>query len=181
MTTRSGPRSGSFVVWVVLAVILAVALAFSVSRGGGPLTVSERANAIDAGLKCPSCEAISVRDSSAPTAVAVRQVVLARVRAGQSDQQIDHYLESRYGPSILLSPPASGLTTVVWVVPILAAAGGVIGLGTFFWRRRRPVTVRVTPEDRALVDRALVDRALADRVSAENGHVVPASTVSPPP
>jgi cytochrome c-type biogenesis protein CcmH len=176
VTTRPGLRSGSGVVWVVLVVILAVVLAFSASRGGGPLTVSERANAIDASLKCPSCEAISVRDSSAPTAVAVRQLVLARVRAGQSDQQIDRYLVSRYGPSILLSPPASGLTTVVWVVPLLAAAVGVIGLGVFFWRRRRPVTVRVTPEDRALVDRALVDRALA-----ENGHDIAATSVSPPP
>jgi cytochrome c-type biogenesis protein CcmH len=173
------------VVWVALVLVLAAALAFAASRGGGPLTASQRADAIDAGLKCPSCEAISVRDSSAPTAVAVRQVVLARVRAGQSDQQIDDYLVSRYGPSILLSPPASGLTTVVWVVPLLAAAGGVIGLGAFFWRRRRLVPASVTAEDRALVDRALVDRASVDRASfdrgsVQNGHDI-ATSVAPPP
>jgi cytochrome c-type biogenesis protein CcmH len=148
-------------VWVTLAVVLAVALAFSVTRSG-PLTASARAAAIESNLKCPSCEAISVLDSSAATAAAVRQDVLARVKEGQSDQQIDRYLVSRYGPSILLRPPASGLTAVVWVVPLLAAVAGFGGLGAFFWRRR-PAATPVTSEDRALVDRALADRSLEDR------------------
>jgi len=141
-------------VWVILGVVLAAALVFSVSRGGPP-TVAERAAALDGVLKCPSCDGISVADSSASTAAAVRQVVLTRVRAGESDQQIEQYLVSRYGPSILLRPPTTGLTAVVWVVPVLAAVGGLGGLGLFFWRRRRPVGVSVTTEDRALVERAI--------------------------
>jgi len=152
VSLRSGPAAG--LVWVGLAVVLAVALAFSVTRTG-PLTVAERAAAIDSNLKCPSCEAISVEDSSASTAAAVRQVVLERVREGQSDQQIDQYLVGVYGPSILLRPPATGITVVVWVVPLVAAVGGLGGLAAFFWRRRRPVAVGVTSEDRDLVDRAL--------------------------
>ncbi|HEY5251486.1 MAG TPA: cytochrome c-type biogenesis protein CcmH [Acidimicrobiales bacterium] len=140
--------------WVILGVVLAAALVFSVSRGGPP-TVAERAAALDGVLKCPSCDGISVADSSASTAAAVRQVVLTRVRAGESDQQIEQYLVSRYGPSILLRPPTTGLTAVVWVVPVLAAVGGLGGLGLFFWRRRRPVGASVTTEDRALVERAI--------------------------
>ncbi|HEY7946196.1 MAG TPA: cytochrome c-type biogenesis protein CcmH [Acidimicrobiales bacterium] len=155
MSTGAGAPAASRLIWAALAVVLAVALVFSVSTQGGARTVAQRASVIDSNLKCPSCEAISVRDSSASTADAVRQVVLARVRQGQSDQQIYQYLESRYGPSILLRPPTTGITAVVWVVPVLAAAGGLGGLGLFFWRRRRPVSVRVTAEDRALVDRAL--------------------------
>jgi len=153
-----GARAGSRVVWVALALVLVAALAFSVARNSGPLTEKQRAAAIESNLKCPSCEAISVLDSSASTAAAVRQVVAARVHEGQSDQQIEQYLESRYGPSILLRPPTTGITAVVWVVPVVAAVGGLGGLGLFFWRRRRPKAVRVTPEDRALVDRALSQR-----------------------
>jgi len=151
-------RAGSALVWLGLAVVLAVALAFSVPGGGTP-TAAGRAAALDAVLKCPSCDGISVADSSASTAAAVRQVVLARVRAGQSDAQIERYLVSRYGPSILLRPPTTGITAVVWVVPLVAAAGGLGGLGLFFWRRRRPPAVPVTPADRAIVERALADRA----------------------
>jgi cytochrome c-type biogenesis protein CcmH len=145
-------------VWIVLAVVLAVALAFSVSRGG-TLTPLQRAAAIDGVLKCPSCDGISVEDSSASSAAAVRQVVLARVRQGESDQQIEQYLVSRYGPSILLRPPTTGITAIVWVVPLVAAVGGLGGLGLFFWRRRRPPRSPVTSEDRALVDLMLARHA----------------------
>jgi cytochrome c-type biogenesis protein CcmH len=150
-------RRATALVWVGLAVVLVVVLGFSVSRGG-PQTPAQRAAALDAVLKCPSCDGISVADSSASTAAAVRQVVAARVRQGQSDQQIEQYLVSRYGPSILLRPPTTGITALVWLLPLVAAVGGVGGLGLFFWSRRRPVVVGVSAEDRALVDRALADQ-----------------------
>jgi cytochrome c-type biogenesis protein CcmH len=158
-------RAASRATWAALALALAVVLALSLSPHG-PLTLAQRAAAIDRQLKCPSCQSISVADSTASTAAAVRQVVLARVREGQSDAQIEQYLESRYGPGILLSPPTSGLTVLVWVLPGLAAAGGAGGLGLFFWRRRRPAAVRVTAEDRALVERA---RAAHGRDSGATG------------
>ncbi len=154
----SGRWVSSWPAWVLLAVGLAVVLVFSVSTGNGPLSASQRAAAIDSVLKCPSCDGISVEDSSASTAAAVRQVVLTRVLEGQSDQQIERYLESRYGPSILLRPPTTGLTAVVWLLPLLAGAAGIGGMGVFFWRRRRPPETVVTPEDRALVERALTER-----------------------
>jgi cytochrome c-type biogenesis protein CcmH len=144
---------------VALGVTLVVVLFFSVSSGTAHQTVAQRAAAIDKNLKCPSCEAISVEDSSASTAAAVRQLVLTRVRQGQSTQQIEDYLVSRYGPSILLRPPTTGVTAVVWVVPVVAAAGGLAGLALLFWRRRRPASVRVTSEDRALVARARAGQA----------------------
>ncbi len=87
-------------------------------------------------VRCPSCDGISVADSSASTAEAIRQAVLERVRAGQSDEQIDAFLVSRYGPGILLRPPVSGVTAWVWILPPVAVAAAVVAFVTVLWRRR---------------------------------------------
>ncbi len=135
--------------------VLAVALAIGASRPNASSTAAQRAAAIDSDLRCPSCEGISVADSSAPAAVAIRRAVAARVSEGQSTAQIEGFLEGRYGLGILLRPPASGLSAAVWVVPLAAVTVGVLGLVVFFWRRRRVDPVPVTVEDRVLVEDAM--------------------------
>lgn len=146
--------------WLAMAVILAVALGLGAGRPGPGPSPAQRAAALDAQLRCPSCEDVSVADSSAPTAVAVRAIVLQRVRAGESDAAIEGFLVSRYGPDILLRPPTSGVTSAVWVVPLVALSLALCGLGVFYWRRRRTAPpVPPAAEDRSLVDRALADRA----------------------
>ncbi len=93
--------------------------------------------------------------SSAPAAVAIRKIVARRVSGGQSTAQIESFLESRYGVGILLRPPTSGLSAAVWIAPSVAVGAGLLGLGVFFWRRRRLEPSTVPDEDRALVDAAL--------------------------
>jgi cytochrome c-type biogenesis protein CcmH len=145
--------------WAALVVVLGVALGVGASHGGPPATPAQRANAIDALVRCPSCQGISVADSSASTAAAIRRAVAARITEGQTDSQIDAFLVSRYGPGILLRPPVRGSTAWVWVLPPAAAVVAVAGLVSVLWRRRRRPSVAVSAEDRALVDKALSDRA----------------------
>ncbi len=140
--------------WGAMVVVLVVALVIGASPRTGTPTLAQRAAAIEANVKCPSCEGISVAQSSSSTAVAIRQVVAQQLRAGQSDGAIDAFLVSRYGEGILLRPPASGGTSTVWIVPLLAIAGAVGALGTFFWRRRRLPAAVVAEDDRAVVARA---------------------------
>jgi len=166
VTTAPGPPRSRFAVWAALVVVVGVALGVGASGGGAPPTPTQRADAIDALVRCPSCEGISVLDSSASTAEAIRQAVAARVRAGQSDQQIDAFLVSRYGPGILLRPPVGGATAWVWVLPPVAVAAAAAGLATVFWRRRRMAVLPVSTEDRALVARAMAERATATGTDA---------------
>lgn len=123
---------------LLLAVVLGAALVVGsgVTRSG-PLTPAQRAAALEAQLKCPSCEDVSVADSAAPTAVAVRQQVTRMIAEGQSDAQIDRSLVARYGETILLRPPVSGLSALVWVVPAVVGGAAILALGIFFWRRSR--------------------------------------------
>lgn len=144
--------------WVALVVVVGVSLAIGASHPGPAPTAAQRAAAIDATLRCPSCEDISVADSSASTASAIRSAVAQRVRAGWSEARIDAYLIDRYGPGILLRPPAHGATVWVWVLPPVGVVVAVGLGGLVLWRRRRTAEPPPTAEDRALVERAMEAR-----------------------
>ncbi len=103
----------------------------------GSPTAAQRAAAIESVVRCPSCEDLSVATSSAPTAAAVRATVRQLVGEGRTDRQVEQYLEARYGSTIVLDPPASGWSLLVWVLPV---AGGVLAataLTAVLVRRRR--------------------------------------------
>ena len=145
--------------WSVLAVVLAVALvvgARSPATAPGP---AQRVATIEADVRCPSCEDISVAQSSAPVAVAIRHAVSSRVAAGQTDRDIEDWLVGRYGTGILLRPPTSGGVGLVWLVPVLAIAVALAALGRFFWRRRHLAPVAVSEDDRRLVAQALAEHS----------------------
>jgi cytochrome c-type biogenesis protein CcmH len=143
--------------WVVLAVVLAVALVIGSGSRSGPKTVAQRVDGIARDVRCPSCSGLSVAESDAPTAVAVRQLITDQVKAGRSDSSIETELVHSYGSGILLRPPASGVAAVVWVAPLVATAAAVVTFVVVF-RRRRLAAVPASPasdEDRALVEQAL--------------------------
>lgn len=119
-------------------VVLGVALAIGSGVGSSiPPTAGQRAAALETQIRCPSCVDISVAQSSAASAIAVRREVSRLVAAGESDQAIERRLVGQYGPTILLAPPASGLSALVWLIPLVAGVLALGILGVFFWRRSR--------------------------------------------
>lgn len=88
-------------------------------------------------LQCPVCGGQSVADSNSELARQMRDIIEQKVQAGETDQQIRDYFVSRYGPSILASPPKSGFTSTLWWVPVLAIAGGGVILALFLRERTR--------------------------------------------
>jgi cytochrome c-type biogenesis protein CcmH len=124
--------------WAVLGVVLIVALLIgSGVFSSKPLTRAQRVEVIASGIKCPSCEDLSVADSNAQTAITVRTAIAAQVAAGRTDQQIDDYLVARYGSAIVLTPPTSGWSLLVWVLPLVGGVVALGGLTLFVVRRRR--------------------------------------------
>src|ERR1700722_11367385 len=116
-----------FPLWTALAVVLVVALVVgSGVLSSSPPTAAQRATAIESSLRCPSCEDLSVAQSSASTAVTVRATVTQLIAEGRTDQQIESYLVDRYGSSIVLDPPARGWSLLVWLLPLV---GGLVALG----------------------------------------------------
>jgi cytochrome c-type biogenesis protein CcmH/NrfF len=106
----------SFTVWCVALVAVAAVAVILNPHGSGQ---SARIAHLESLVRCPACHDLSVAESNATSAIAVRNEIAAAVKAGRSDNQILTSLEDSYGTSILLSPPTSGLGVLLWLVPSL--------------------------------------------------------------
>lgn len=122
--------------WLLLAVVAAGALAFGVVDDGPAVATEDRVLEIAATIRCPQCRSQSAADSDAPTAVAVREEIAERLEAGESAEEIRAYFAGTYGEEILLTPPASGAGSLVWVLPVVVLVCGAAGLGFALWRWR---------------------------------------------
>jgi len=146
--------SRRLVPWIVLAAVVIATLVIVVWPDGGDASPSARARALSEELRCPECEGLSVADSSAPTARAMRADIRERVAAGESDAEIRQAMIDRFGDSVLLKPEGEGIGLLVWGLPVVALVLGAGGLGYALWRWRRQPTLHATDADEALVERA---------------------------
>jgi cytochrome c-type biogenesis protein CcmH len=123
---------------LALVVVLGVALAIGSGLGhSAPPSLSSRAAALESRIRCPSCEDISVAQSEASSAIAARRQIAKMLAAGDSDAVIEQSFVERYGTSILLVPPSSGIGALVWVLPLVAVVLALGSIGVLFWRRQR--------------------------------------------
>lgn len=148
----------SFPLFWLLGIVLVIALLVgSGVFSSAPPTPAQRAAAIDASVRCPSCEDLSVANSSAPTAVAVRATVRQLISQGESDAQITAYLEARYGTAIALDPAKSGWSALIWILPVVGIILGAIGVGVVLFRRRDPKDDLEVVGDRQVLLKSLAD------------------------
>ncbi|MBI1727229.1 MAG: cytochrome c-type biogenesis protein CcmH [Candidatus Rokubacteria bacterium] len=89
-------------------------------------------------LRCVVCQSLSVADSPSETANQMRAIVRERLAAGDSREQVLAYFVEKYGDWILLSPPKSGFTLLVWVVPFVALGIGLVLVAVVVRRWSRP-------------------------------------------
>ena len=137
--------------WVVLAAVVIVVVAIAAWPSGDD-SPAHRANALASELRCPDCESLSVADSNTPSAIAVRADIKDRIKAGESDSQIRGVYVDRYGQSILLKPANSGVSAIVWVLPVLVLVVGGSVLVLTLRRWRAEPRLQATEADRQLVE-----------------------------
>jgi cytochrome c-type biogenesis protein CcmH len=112
----------------LLTIALAAVVVWGIAAGIGSSGGHDRVSEITSRLRCPSCQGESVAESPAQAAQEITALVRQQVAAGQSNAQIEQFFVDRYGDWILLDPPRSGRTLVLWAVPLLAVTGGAIAL-----------------------------------------------------
>jgi len=149
---RHGGRRQAVRGGIAVLLFLVVAVSLAVAARPAPATALQRAERLDAELRCPVCQGLSVADSPSSTARAIAADVARRVASGQSDEQVRRAYVSRYGPGILLAP--DGVPGVVALaLPVVLATAGAVGLVLALRRSRGRPRRKVDPRDEELVAR----------------------------
>jgi cytochrome c-type biogenesis protein CcmH len=89
-----------------------------------------RARALQKDLRCLVCQGESLDESNASLAVDLRPLIRARIKAGDSDEQIEKFLVARYGEFILMNPAFSLRTYALWLTPFGVL---ILGAGIAVW------------------------------------------------
>lgn len=133
----------SWVGWIMLLLIVGGGGAYLAATGHGnrPATASSRISYIEGIIRCPDVDScggtIPVSDTNAPVAIEIKDAISADVHAGMNTSEIKHLLVARYGPGILLSPSASGLGLLLWLLPVIAGICVITILSVVLFRRSR--------------------------------------------
>jgi len=117
--------------WAGAAAVIALT---AVAAWAAPSTKSPATSPVDdqvvhevaSQLRCVVCQSLSVADSPSETANQMRAIIRERLAAGESPEQVRAYFVAKYGDWILLSPPRSGFTLLVWVVPFVGLGIGLV-------------------------------------------------------
>ena len=150
---------------LIVSCLLLLVGSLIVGRATESNSVRARTDRIASDIKCPTCQGLSVQQSKAGTAKAIYSEIERQVVEGQSDESIRGYLVSRFGTEQLLRPEATGITSVVWIAPVVFGVIAFAGLALAFSRWSRKSTEPASAEDEALV--------AAFRSAQQNSHAGP--------
>lgn len=85
-------------------------------------------------LRCPTCQGLSVLDSTAPFSNQIKDIVKDQMALGKTDQEILDFFSTKYGFWILREPPTEGFSLLAWLLPIFILVLGTLTLWSIYWR-----------------------------------------------
>ena len=135
------PNLGSLILGAVLAVVIGLATlpvkAVEPDEVLQDPALEARARHLSEGLRCLVCQNQSIDDSAAPLAKDLRVLVRERLKAGDTDQDIEDFVVARYGEFVLLKPRLEPHTLLLWfATPAVFLAALLI---VFLAYRRRSI------------------------------------------
>ena len=114
------PRQRSLAA-ILVVIVLVITSSASVDAQD---TYSERMLKLFRLLACPVCQGQTIAESQSALAGSMRAIVEEKVQAGESDEDILQYFADRYGDSVLIDPPKSGVGVGLWWIPPLVVLLG---------------------------------------------------------
>lgn len=92
-------------------------------------------------LRCPTCQALSVKESEAGLAANMKMKIREMLQQGSSEDEILQFFQDRYGEWILRSPNKKGFNLVLWLVPGIIMVIAAIILTISLKNRNKSVKV----------------------------------------
>lgn len=117
--------------------LIVIVLAGTAPAASAP-TLEDQVRDIAGELMCPVCEGQTVAESNAQLAVQMREEIRARLRRGESREQIIAYFVGQFGESVLAAPPKRGAGLVLWLAPVAALGVGLLVMVRYLRRSTRP-------------------------------------------
>lgn len=128
------PIFGLLVVVLLLAPLAAHAISDPSEMLPNPQQ-ERRAEQIGDQLRCLVCQNESIEQSNAGLARDLRRIIRQQVVAGKTNKQIIAWMVARYGDFVLLKPPFSAGTLLLWGAPVIVLGAGTTAV--LLARRRR--------------------------------------------
>ncbi|MFT5200667.1 MAG: cytochrome c-type biogenesis protein CcmH/NrfF [Candidatus Aldehydirespiratoraceae bacterium] len=140
--------------WLVVAVVAVGAFLYGSIDEGAPRTNADRAYALATTIGCPVCTGQSAAESDASTAKVIRASIATWVDEGRSDEFIRNELRTAYGDDVDYTPSSDGITSLVWIIPVVAGAGALAALIMVFRRWGSEAGLEASADDQRLVAKA---------------------------
>lgn len=135
MTSERTRTIASIGAAAVAVVVIVVGLTSGESTTSTP---DERLAALSESIKCPFCSGESLAESPSGVAADYRALIAERIEAGYTDEEILEEFAANFGDAYILDTSTSRWSLALWLLPILALAGG----GAVIYGMRRSASQR---------------------------------------
>jgi cytochrome c-type biogenesis protein CcmH len=154
---------------LLVAGIAAALLVLAISRDTSPAAaavrtpqqIEQETRAIGRLLRCPVCQNLSVADSPSPLAGQMRQLIREQLADDRSRDAILAYFVARYGAQVLLDPPKSGFSQLLWWGAAAVPLGGLLLVMLRLRRWLRPGATESLPPALPAAERQRYEALLA--------------------
>lgn len=107
--------------------------------------LENRVREISDELRCPTCQAQSVKDSDAGLSLNMKNKIREMLKEGKSEEEILQFFVDRYGEWILRSPKKEGFNLLLWLLPafLLLVVGALLVRSML--KRKQETTGQASP------------------------------------
>ena len=96
-------------------------------------------------IMCPICSGQTIGQSSNETSSQMRDLVLKKLRRGETKEAVLQYFASKYGERVLAEPTKGGFNRMLWLLPFVIVVVAVVVISLLMRRWSKRVSVETEP------------------------------------